>query len=247
MYLVLVFLPFMQVSPFSFRMFSTRTFTRCSLLLVIFTLVSTSLFAEFDEDNRTWQTLGFNFHETENWRFKGVAQTRLYDDSKFLGTWLVAPVVEYKLHPNLDLGAAYLLEDVRAEAGDDYTRLHIYWLYLAPHWQLTEKLKFSMRHVLAYRYIESVDDYYVSRHCFGLDYKLEDFGCLSGIGADTEVFYNYETDRICENRLRAVKATFTINSQTKFQLYFMLHSKRFGTDSSWQNATVFGQSLSYKF
>lgn len=230
-----------------FSMFSLITSTRSHLLLVMLIFVSGSLFAEFDEDNRTWQTFGFNFHETDNWRFKGVAQTRLYDDSKFLGTWLVSPIVEYKFHPNLDLGAAYLLEDVRAAAGDDYTRLHIYWLYLAPHWQLSDNLKFSMRHVLAYRYIESVNDYYVSRHRFGMNYKLEDFGYLSAVGSDTEVFYNYETDRLSENRFKPVKATFTVNPQMKFQLYFMLHSKRFGDDSSWQNAYVFGQSLSYKF
>lgn len=231
-------------------MFSFHSIKRYIFLTAIYAMVElcpVSVFAEFDGDRRSWQTLGFTFHETDNWRFKGAAQTRLYDDSKFLGTWLVTPAVEYKLHPNLDIGGAYLLEDVRYEAGADYARLHIFWLYLAPHWNLNDRASVSMRHVLAYRKIESFDNYWVSRHRFGFNYKLEDLGRLSGIGADTEVFYNYETDRLSENRLRPLKLTFKINDQAKFQLYFMLHSKRFGYDSSWQNAYVFGQSLSYKF
>jgi hypothetical protein len=231
-------------------MFSFRSAPRCIFVLAIFAFVQlcpVSVFAEFDGDIRSWQTLGFTFHETDNWRFKGAAQTRLYDECQFLGTWLVAPAAEYKIHPNLDIGGAYLLEDARAEAGDDYTRLHIFWLYLAPHWNLNERVSVSMRHVLAYRKVESFDNYWVSRHRFSFNYKLENLGRLTGMGAETEVFYNYETDRLSENRFKPVKATFTINPQTKFQLYFMLHSKRFGDDSSWQNAYVFGQSLSYKF
>lgn len=201
----------------------------------------------FDKDFSTWQTLGFTFHDGDTWRIKGAAQSRLYDDSSFLATWLVAPAVEYKFHPNLDIGAAYLLEDVRAQAGDDYTRLHIFWLYLAPHWKLNDQFSFSMRHVLALRSIESFDDQWVSRHLFCLSRKVTEMGPLTGIGLDTEVFYNYKKDRLNENRFKPLKATFTVNEQTKVQLYFMFHSKRFGYQQDWETAYVFGQSLSYKF
>jgi len=67
---------------------------------------------DFDKDFSTWQALGFTFHDGDTWRIKGAAQSRFYDDSSFLATWLVTPVVECKFHPNLDIGAAYLFEDV---------------------------------------------------------------------------------------------------------------------------------------
>jgi hypothetical protein len=202
---------------------------------------------KFDKDFSTWQTLGFTFHDSESWRVKGVAQSRLYNNSSFLGVWLISPAVEYKLHPNLDIGGAYLLEDVRADGGDDYTRLHIFWLYLSGHWNLDEHYTFSTRQLLALREIESADHQWVSRHLFSLTYKVTDLGSFSSIGTDTEVFYNYTTDRLFENRFKALKATFTINEQTKCQLYFMLQSKRFGYEKNWETAYVFGQSLSYKF
>ncbi len=217
------------------------------MLVAVAALRPVSVFAEFDNDNRTWQTLGINFYEDDNWRIKGAAQTRLFDDSKFLGVWLLAPTVQYKLHPNLDIGGTYLLEDVRAEAGDDYTRLHILWLHLSPHWNLSEKTKFSMRHLAGYRAIESHDNYWVSRHLFALDYKLEGCGRMVGVGIDTEVFYNYDTSRICENRFRPAKLTFKLTERAKLQLYFMLQSKRFGKSSSWENAYVFGQSVGFTF
>jgi hypothetical protein len=202
---------------------------------------------DFDKDFSTWQTLGFTFHDSETWRIKGAAQSRFYDDSSYLATWLVSPAVEYKFHPNLDIGAAYLLEDVRSDSCYDYTRLHIFWLYLAPHWKLNEQTAFSMRHVLGYRAIESRANNWVSRHRFALSYKLVDWGALSGIGAETELFYNYYTDRLYENRLKPLKLNFSINDYVKCQLYFMLQSKRFGSDDDWRSAYVFGQALSYRF
>jgi len=150
----------------------------CGLLLAFgsFLITAQQACAEFDGDTRLWQTLSINAYEDDNWRITAGAQSRLFDEGKFLGAWLVFPTVQYKVHPNLDLGATYLLEDIRGECGDDYGRLHIFWLHASPHWQLNEKLKFSMRHVLGLRAIESGDDYWISRHYFGLDYKLED--CL---------------------------------------------------------------------
>ncbi|MFQ3225874.1 MAG: hypothetical protein ACI8Z5_002142 [Lentimonas sp.] len=231
-------------------MFGYRHFI-CTLfvvsLIVCAALRPAHLLAAFDNDNRSWQTLGINFYEDDDWRFKASAQTRLFDDSKFLGVRLVAPTVEYKLHQNLDIGATYLLEDARAEAGDDSIRLHIFWLHMSPQWNINEKTRFSMRHLAGYRAIESMDNYWVSRHMFGLDYKLTDCGRLVGAGIDTEVFYNYDTHRICENRFRPIKLTFTLIERAKLQLYFMLQSKRFGGSSRWDTAYVFGQSIGFKF
>lgn len=231
-------------------MFSFRYILRslCALSLSAFALLRPSLArAEFDNDVRTWQTLAVNFYEDDNWRFKAAAQTRMFDDSKFLGVWLVAPTVEYKLNKNWDIGSTYLLEDVRAEAGDDYTRYNIFWFHISPHWNLTENTLFAMRHTAAYRAVESHDNYWVSRHLFDLSYALHDCGALVGVGIDTEVFYNYDVDRLNENRFKPLKLTFALGKQTKLQLYGMLQSKRFGTNQSWDTAYVFGQTISYKF
>lgn len=231
-------------------MFNLRIHARFSALIMIFVvgqLCPSQVFAEFDGDNRSWQTLGFTFHDGENWRIKGAAQTRLYDDSKFLGTWLLTPTVEYKLHPNLNVGVSYLLEDIRAEAGGDYTRLHIFWLHASPHWQLNEQLSFSMRHLVGYRAIESRDNCWVTRHRFSLSRKLDDCGALIGVGMDTELIYNCETDRFYENRFKPLKLTFSIDERTKFQFYCMLQSKRFKDESDWETAYVFGQTLVYSF
>jgi hypothetical protein len=76
---------------------------------------------------------------------------------------------------------------------------------------------------------------------------VADMGVLTAVGLDTEVFYNYSTDRLTENRFKPLKLSFRINKQTKFELFYMFQSKRFGSDQNWQTAYVFGQSLSYKF
>ena len=104
-----------------------------------------------------------------------------------------------------------------------------------------------MRHLLALRAIESIDNQWVSRHRFSFNYKVANMGSLTGIGVDTEVFYNYTTNRLFENRFKPLKLSFRINKQTKLELFYMFQTKRFGYDATWQTAYVFGQSLSYKF
>jgi hypothetical protein len=203
--------------------------------------------AEFDGDMRLWQTLSIHAYEDDDWRVTASAQSRLFDEGRFLGAWLLFPTVQYKVHPNLDLGATYLLEDIRSECGAEFGRLHIFWLHASPHWQLNNRLKFSMRHVLGLRAVEGGDDYWISRHRFGLNYRLEDFGRLTGLGASTEVFVRYDTDEVFENRFIPVKATFKVTDRTKLSLFFMAQSKRYVGASSWETAYVFGQSLSYKF
>ena len=200
--------------------------------------------AEFDGDIRLWQTLSVNAYEDEHWRVTASGQSRFFDEGKFLGAWLLFPTVQYKVHPNLDLGATYLLEDIRSDCGDDYGRIHIFWLHASPRWQVSEKLKFSMRHVLGLRAIESGDDYWISRHRFALDYKLENYGRFVGIGTSTEVFARYDTDEIFENRFIPLKTTFKLTDRAKLSLFFMAQSKRC---PDWETAFVFGQSLSYKW
>lgn len=203
--------------------------------------------AEFDGDVRFWQTLSINAFENDDWRITASGQTRLFDEGKFLGAWLLFPTVQYKAHPNLDLGATYLLEDIRSDSGEDYGRLHIFWLHASPHWQINEHLKLSMRHVLGLRTVEGGEDYWISRHLFGLDYKLEDCGRLVGLGANTEVFVRYDTDEVFENRFIPLKATFKLTDRSKLSLFVMAQSKRSIGRDDWETAYVFGQSLSYKW
>jgi hypothetical protein len=210
-------------------------------------LVKPAAQAEFDNDIRLWQTVSVNAFENDSWRITASGQSRLFDEGKFLGAWLLFPTVEYKASPNLNLGATYLLEDIRSDCGTDYGRLHIFWLHASPHWQLSEHLKFSMRHVLGLRTVESSEDYWISRHRFGLDYKLTNCGRLIGIGADTEVFVRYDTDEIFENRFVPLKTTFKLTDRAKLSLYLMAQSKRGIGRSDWETAYVFGQSISYKW
>jgi len=222
-------------------------FLNLSVFCVVGLLSTSPLLARFDKDFSTWQALSVTFYEDDAWRLKAAAQTRWYDDSSFLATWFVNPIIEYKCHPNLDIGGTYLLEDVRAQAGHDFTRVHIFRLYLSPHWKIDDRISLSMRHLLALRAIESRDNQWVSRHRVSCSYKVADMGVLTAVGLDTEVFYNYSTDRLTENRFKPLKLSFRINKQTKFELFYMFQSKRFGSDQNWQTAYVFGQSLSYKF
>ncbi len=217
------------------------------LALITAMLLPSTLRAEFDQDVRLWQTLSLNLHEDADWRFTFAAETRLFDGGDFLGAWLLFPTVQYKAHPNLDLGATYLLEDIRADCSQPYDRLHIFWLHASPHWQLNDHLKLSMRHVLGLRSVESQQDYWMSRHCFALDYKLRDCGRLVGIGASTELFYRYDEDRLFENRLIPLKCSFKISEQTSLSLYLMAQSRYFKNCDEWQTAYVFGQALAYKW
>lgn len=219
-----------------------------ALLLAIGCLFSApAAQAEFDGDVRLWQTLSINAYENDNWRITASGQTRFFDEGKFLGAWLLFPTVQYKIHPNLDLGATYLLEDIRSDCGDDFGRLHIFWLHASPHWQVNTQLKFSMRHVLGLRAVEGGDDYWISRHLFGLDYKLGNCGRLVGIGASTEVFVRYDTDEVFENRFIPLKTTFKLTDRSKLSLFVMAQSKRGTGCDDWETAYVFGQSLSYKW
>jgi hypothetical protein len=168
----------------------TFTFYQFTSLLVLYAAVfPTLLHAECDGDMRSWQMVSVNLYDSSDWRFQANAQTRLYDDSKFLGTWLFMPTVVYKLNPNLDLGCCYLLEDVRPEADDDFTKLHIFRIHALLRWNVNNNLSFTTRHVAGFRSVESADDYWISRHRFGFKYKLEDSGPLVGIGMDSELTY----------------------------------------------------------
>jgi hypothetical protein len=227
--------------------FSCSCVVVLAIALMASTIVAPSLHAEFDEDARLWQTLGITFHDSESWRVTAHAQSRLFDEGKFLGAWLLFPTVQYKVHPNLDLGATYLLEDIRGEAGTDFTRLHIFWLHASPHWQINEDWGFAMRHVLGLRAVESGEDYWISRHKFGLNRKLKTAGPLVSLGASTELFYDYDDNRLFENRFVPISGTFKLSDQAKLSLYLMAQSKRFAGRSDLETAYIFGQSVSYKW
>jgi hypothetical protein len=227
--------------------FARTRFLFLAVALTAFAIAVPVAHGEFDDDVRLWQTLGITFHDGENWRVTGHAQARLFDEGKFLGAWLLFPTVHYKAHSNLDIGATYLFEDIRGEAGDDYTRLHIFWLHASPHWQINEDWKFAMRHVLGLRAVESGDDYWISRHKFGLSRKLKSTGPLVAIGASTELFYDYDDDRLFENRFIPLSATFKLTDRAKLSLYLMAQSKRYANRSDWETAYIFGQSVGYKW
>ena len=111
-------------------------------------------------------------------------------------------------------------------------------------WSVVEWLAYANRHLLALRAIECRGNQWVSRHRVRCSYKMADMGVLTAVGLDTEVFYNYSTERLIENRFKPVKLFFSINRQTTFELFYMFQSKRLGSDQNWQTARVFGQSLS---
>jgi hypothetical protein len=208
-------------------------------------LLPLGLRAEFNGDFRLWQTASIRLHEDADWRLTAAAETRLFEEGNYLGAWLLFPTLQYKVHPNLDLGATYLFEDIRSQCGTDYERLHIFWLHASPHWQLNDDLNLSMRHVLGYRSVESRDDYWMSRHLFALNYRLKNTGRLVGLCASTELFYRYDQDLLFENRFVPIKGTFKINDRTKLALYLMAQSKRSSHCDDWKTAYIFGQSISY--
>ena len=144
----------MRVSCNGMRSFCKHScFLDLSVVVVVGHLSASPLLARFDKDFSTWQALGFTFYEDDTWRIKAAAQTRWYDDSSFLATWFVHPILEYKFHPNLDIGATYLFEDLRAQAGNVCTR----FTFFASTWPRTGKLT-----------IESVFRCVICSHCAGL-------------------------------------------------------------------------------
>jgi len=205
--------------------------------------------AEHDGDMRYWQTLALNYYETDSWRFKVHAQTRLYDDANFLGAYLVFPSVEYKAHKNLDLAATYLYEGIRRSASDDYTMLHIFWLHTNWQWNLSDHLSFSMRNVLGWRTFESSakNDYWITRDKFALSYRLNNMWRIVAIGANTELFYNFNEGTLFENRAVPLSLTFKLSEQSMLSLYGMIQSKDVTANGDWEHAYIFGQTLSYKF
>jgi len=238
----------MLLALMSMSIRASRIIKACTAAIILaFTSLPSTAKAELDNDVRLWQTLGINFYEDADWRVTAHGQTRFFDEGKFLGAWLLFPTLEYKLHANLDIGATYLLEDIRSDCGRDYDRLHIFWLHASPHWKLNEDWQFKMRHVLGRRAIESQRDYWMSRHLFSINYKVEDAWRLVGLSANTELFYRYDDNRLFENRFIPVKATFKLNEKTKLSLFVMAQSRRYGRCSSWETGYVFGQSLSYKW
>lgn len=218
---------------------------RIALSLLAALLLPLALHAEFNGDFRLWQTASVRLHEDANWRLTAAAETRFFEEGKYLGAWLLFPTLQYKIHPNLDLGGTYLFEDIRSQCGIDYERLHIFWLHASPHWQLNEDLNLSMRHVLGFRSVESRDDYGISRHLFALNYRLKNCGPLVGLSASTELFYRYDSDLLFENRLVPIKGTFKLNDRTKLSLYFVAQSKRSTHCDDWKTAYIFGQSIHY--
>ena len=228
-------------------------FTRQSSLfiLTLHALVSAvGLCAEHDGDIRYWQTLAFNFHENEDWRFKGLVQTRLFDDADFLGAYLFVPTVEYKLSDQVDIGATYLHQGIRGECTDAYTMLNIYWLHATSRWKINDKMGFTMRNVLAYRDYENgvYADYWLTRNRFALGYTIEEMGRLVASGISAELFYDLEEGYLSEVRTVPLSLTFRLTDQVKLTLYGMVQSKNYCTKGSdWEHAYVLGQTLSYNF
>lgn len=178
---------------------------RCSprlLVLVAGILTQTSSGARADDQAQAWYQSQIFYRLSPHWSVGNYAEARLNDGVGELHTWMISPRVRYDLTSHLQL--QFNTSWVEAFNAPQTRKVDSFRLEVEvnPRLELTRDLQFSMRNRFEWRWMEGGEDYNTrARIRPQLDWTISRTGLFRGLYANNEVIYDFDLDRVTENRL----------------------------------------------
>jgi hypothetical protein len=205
-------------------------------LLALLTLLPATLCAE---GTQGWYQHNVWLRLDEKWSIGNYLDLRADDGVGDVHTWIVSPRVRYDLDATWQLQANLsVLEtfnaDETAQAG---------WLRfefeINPTFRLTDSLTLSFRDRVEWRWRDGGDDYTTRiRVRPQLDWTLRREGLFRGIFASNEVFFDFDQERVTENRLIPFGVLLRPSEHLDLRLFYLWRSTR--AAQGWRDYHGFG-------
>ena len=198
-----------------------------------------------DQDFGTWQWVSLEMYHHDKFTATLFNETRWRDNSTDFSLELVGPLFRYQAwsHTSFALGAYYL----HVPRGFNLDDTNQAWLdvEMLNTWKPAEGYAFSVRTMFENRWLEDPHGMrQVSRHRFGLAYTCKDFGPLAKIYANDEVFLDWDSGEIRENRAIPLAVTLKVRDNINVDIFPMIRSTK-GRDE-WTNEYILGTHLVWK-
>jgi hypothetical protein len=211
----------------------------------IFLSVSTAP-ARAADDFGTWQ-----WNTLEVWRGGPVTaslfnELRWRDDSRDFSLGLVGPIARWQAfeHTSFALGVYYL----HVPRGFELDDTNQAWadLEMLNTWKPDEQWSFGLRTMFENRWLEDPHGMrQFSRHRLGITWTPPAEGRLLKLYANDEIFLNWDSGEISENRAIPLAASFRLSPSFTLDLFPMVRSLR-GPDGGWAHEVIGGTHLVWK-
>jgi hypothetical protein len=195
-------------------------------------------------DLQTWHTSTLRWGAMERTHLVTEVQARVTDDVSDLSDYRFGHGLEYRVRDDLRAGGAYRYIRTEDSAGD-WRHTHRLELYLTQRWRLAEPWSLALRNRLeVLRDQGERDTRQRTRHRVTFDRALSGRGALERLSFGNEVFYDFESDRVSENRLVPVALGFRLLETVDAQVGWMMRSTR--RNSGWEHDQVITTSLAFR-
>lgn len=202
--------------------------------------------ARADDDFGSWHALSVTYFEDERWTLSTLGQLRYRDDSSRLYAYYLGHQVVRKVSPYLRIGGNYTYLPTKPAAGGGFKYQHRWETEVNPRWEVNARLTLDLRNRFEVRWLEGRGGTNErSRHRPQVTWRVTGFGPLETVAINNELFYDYDADRVSENRLTPLALGFRVNAQTKFSAYYMVRMIR-GSEG-WSNVHTLGTQVALKF
>ncbi|MEN8662758.1 MAG: DUF2490 domain-containing protein [Lentimonas sp.] len=218
----------------------------CLLKVGIFWL-ATAASLQGRDDIKMWNWLSLNLWQNDSHKVHAYFDNRMVDDLTEEKLWLGSLRYKFKAHKNLQLGFGYTYLDVRNVTTDSWTHQHRLEFEVNPKFKLDENWTLTVRNRMEVRYIEDRDDSSSRfRHRLQLSRPIN-LGPFTSYYANVELFYPLDLDKLNEVRTVPLGGGIQISESTKFNLFYMIQSKRVGSTSNCNHGHALGTNLIYTF
>jgi hypothetical protein len=182
----------------------------------------------------------------ERWSVGNFADLRADDGVGDVHTWIVSPRVRYDLDATWQLQANLsALETLNADetVRADWLRLEF---EVNPTFRLNDALTLSFRDRVEWRWRDGGDEYTTRiRVRPQLDWTLRNAGLFRGLYANNEVFFDFNQERVTENRLTPLGLTLRPWENGELRCFY-LHRTTRGPDG-WRDYDGFGVSAAFNY
>jgi len=206
--------------------------------------VAASSASEFDGDFRVWNEFKLTEYSKDEWTTFTWAELRFIDDASQLGLWFLQQKAYRTLSNrwNLGLGASFL--DAKRSSGgwNSQSRLE---LELNPRWQAGKDTLVALRNRIELRTLESLNyaERWVSRHRIIWARTFRASQRIKRFEFSEELFYDFETGRIVESRLRPANVFFSAGKGNWANVFAQVRSRRLLDEGDWEHAFILGFGL----
>lgn len=200
------------------------------------------------DDVQAWQWLDLRVFEFKKHKVNLHFENWIADDVKEEKLLLAALRYKNEFHRFLQLGVHYTYLDIRNLNTDEWSYHQRLEFEFNPRANIDGQMSFMLRNRLEYRWYEDSqkDESFRSRHRPQITYHTK-HKILTKFFFNTELFIDYEKDKLNEFRTVPLGAGFKLFPKLNFNTFYMIQSKRPATNRDWQHSHILGTHLNYRF